>query len=122
MMKALVMIEIWRSPNADFDSRQDGYTLFASNIALPMLAYVYWPDDNNTMKLTFINIATLAGTMAGQILFGILADKNGRRKMYGIELLLLIGSTLGVVMCSTGYNGSMNLFAWIAFCKPNKLH
>jgi MFS transporter, PHS family, inorganic phosphate transporter len=96
--------------------------LFASNIALPMLAYVYWPDDDNNMKLTFINIATLAGTMAGQVAFGILGDKNGRRKMYGIELLLLIGSTLGVVMCSTGYNGSMDLFAWISFCESYQHH
>jgi MFS transporter, PHS family, inorganic phosphate transporter len=93
----------------------DGYTLFASNIALPMLAYVYWPEQTTSSRLNFINIATLAGTMFGQVLFGILGDKNGRRKMYGIELLLLIGSTLGVVMCSTGVDGSMNIFAWITF-------
>jgi MFS transporter, PHS family, inorganic phosphate transporter len=93
----------------------DGYTLFASNIALPMLAYVYWPDELSSRRLTFINIATLAGTMFGQVLFGVLADKNGRKKMYGIELVLLIASTLGVVMCSTGVDGSMNVFAWITF-------
>jgi MFS family permease len=93
----------------------DGYTLFASNIALPMLAYVYWPEQTNSRRLNFINIATLAGTMFGQVLFGVLGDKNGRRKMYGIELLLLIGSTLGVVMCSTGVDGSMNIFGWITF-------
>ena len=93
----------------------DGYTLFASNIALPMLAYVYWQDEISSRKLTFINIATLAGTLFGQVLFGVLGDKSGRRKMYGIELLLLIGSTLGVVMCSTGVKGSMNIFAWLTF-------
>ena len=93
----------------------DGYTLFASNIALPMIAFVYWKDETSSHKQSFVNIATLAGTLFGQLLFGILGDKNGRRKMYGVELLLLIGATLGVVMCSTGVDGSMNVFAWITF-------
>ena len=93
----------------------DGYTLFASNIALPMLAYVYWPDEVGSRRLTYINIATLAGTLLGQVLFGVLADMKGRKRMYGIELVLLIAATLGVVMCSTGVDGSMNVFAWITF-------
>ncbi len=46
------------------------------------------------------------------VIFGFLADKNGRKKMYGVELVLLITSTLGVVMSSTGENGSMNIYAW----------
>ncbi|KAI9839526.1 MAG: hypothetical protein M1819_002152 [Sarea resinae] len=37
----------------------------------------------------------------------------GRKKMYGLELLLVIGATLGVVMCSTGEHNSMNVFAWL---------
>ncbi|KAF4975918.1 hypothetical protein F66182_17526, partial [Fusarium sp. NRRL 66182] len=88
----------------------DGYTvsfllsLFASNIALPMIQYVYWHDETGSRKMTFINIATLAGTFVGQIAFGFLADKRGRKKMYGVELVLLIVSTLGVTMASTGAN------------------
>ncbi|KAL1962575.1 hypothetical protein VTN77DRAFT_9368 [Rasamsonia byssochlamydoides] len=91
----------------------DGYTLFASNIALPMISYVYWQQDLSSRRTTYINIATLAGTFLGQIMFGFLADKNGRKKMYGIELVLLIASTLGVAMASTGVNNSMNIFAWL---------
>ncbi|KAL2831711.1 major facilitator superfamily domain-containing protein [Aspergillus cavernicola] len=91
----------------------DGYTLFASNIALPMIAYVYWRDDTSSMRLTCINIATLTGTLLGQVLFGYLADRNGRKKMYGVELALLITSTLGVAMSSSGEHGSMNVFAWL---------
>lgn len=91
----------------------DGYTLFASNIALPMIAYVYWHDEVHPMKNVLINIATLAGTMLGQIIFGFFGDKYGRKKMYGAELLLLIAATLGVVMCSTGEHNSMNIFAWL---------
>jgi MFS transporter, PHS family, inorganic phosphate transporter len=78
-----------------------------------MIAYVYWREDVTSFKLTYINIATLAGTLFGQVSFGFLADKNGRKKMYGIELVLLIASTLGVVMCSTGTHDSMSIFAWL---------
>ncbi|KIV77748.1 hypothetical protein PV11_09529 [Exophiala sideris] len=91
----------------------DGFSLFAGNIALPMIAYVYWHDDPSSFRLTCINIATLAGTLMGQVSFGFMADKNGRKKMYGAELVLLIGSTLGVVMSSTGTNGSMSIYAWL---------
>jgi len=78
-----------------------------------MIAYVYWHDEVSTYKQTTINIATLAGTMFGQVMFGFLADRFGRKKMYGVELVVLIGSTLGVVMCSTGVHNSMNVYAWL---------
>lgn len=78
-----------------------------------MIAYVYWRDDTTSVRTTCINVATLAGTLAGQFVFGILADKNGRKKMYGIELLLIISATLGVVMCSSGTHGSMSVYAWL---------
>ncbi|KAJ5580509.1 hypothetical protein N7450_006810 [Penicillium hetheringtonii] len=91
----------------------DGYTLFASNMALPMISYVYWKDEVSSIKLTCINIATLAGTLLGMVLFGFLADKNGRKKMYGVELVLLITATIGVVMSSQGENGSMNVYGWL---------
>ena len=78
-----------------------------------MIAYVYWNTEVSSYKLTCINIVTLAGTLIGQAVFGFLADKKGRKTMYGIELLLLIGSTLGVVMSSEGHNGSMSVFGWL---------
>jgi MFS transporter, PHS family, inorganic phosphate transporter len=78
-----------------------------------MISYVYWHDDTSSYKSTCINIATLAGTLFGQVVFGILADKNGRKKMYGVELVLIISATLGVAMCSTGEHNSMSIFAWL---------
>lgn len=84
-------------------------------MALPMASYVYWQNDTSGRKLMCINIATLAGTLFGQILFGYLADRYGRKKMYGVELTLLITSTLGVVMSSTGAHNSMDVFAWLVW-------
>lgn len=78
-----------------------------------MISYVYWNQETSSEKLTYINIVTLTGTLVGQVAFGFLADKKGRKTMYGIELLLLIASTLGVVMSSEGHNGSMSVFAWL---------
>lgn len=82
-------------------------------MALPMISYVYWKDETSSIRLTCINIATLAGTMLGMVLFGFLADKNGRKKMYGVELVLLITATIGVVMSSQGEGNSMSVYAWL---------
>src|SRR3989440_8729655 len=78
-----------------------------------MISYVYWKQEFSSLKETSINIATLAGILFGQVIFGVLADKNGRKKMYGIELVLIIVATLGVAMSSTGADNSMNVFAWL---------
>ena len=53
--------------------------------------------------------------MIGQLLFGYLADKYGRRKLYGLELIIVVVGTLGVAQCSSGYNGSMSIFGWLLF-------
>ena len=106
--------------------------LFASNMILPMLSFVYWPEVVGPSHEEVINIATLAGCIVGMILFGRLGDVYGRRKMYGIELIVLIVGTVGVVMSSngfttgndktipngfttTGINGSMSIESWLIF-------
>ena len=43
---------------------------------------------------TAIKVATSTGTVVGQVGFGILADIVGRKKMYGMELILIIFATL----------------------------
>jgi PHS family inorganic phosphate transporter-like MFS transporter len=60
-----------------------------------------------------LNAAILAGTVVGQLGFGALADVYGRKRMYGLELLIIIVSTLGVAMSASGAAGSMSLTAWL---------
>jgi MFS transporter, PHS family, inorganic phosphate transporter len=96
-----------------------------------MLAYIYWNDSVQPSHETTLNVVTLAGCICGMIAFGWLGDRYGRRKMYGIELLLLIVGTMGTVMSSSGYiaprsdasidphtvdwesYGSMNIVSWL---------
>jgi PHS family inorganic phosphate transporter-like MFS transporter len=93
----------------------DSYNLFAANVILPSIGYVYWPDRKDRLPELKINVVTLLGSLVGMLLFGFLADRYGRRKLYGLELIVVIFGTLGIVQASTGYNGSMNIMGWLIF-------
>lgn len=83
------------------------------NIVIPMLSYVYSDDENLNHNFEVgLNIATLGGSIIGQLMFGILADRLGRRKMYGLELVITVGGTMGVLMSSQG-EGSMSIIGWL---------
>jgi PHS family inorganic phosphate transporter-like MFS transporter len=82
-------------------------------MVLPMLDIVYWQNQLPASHETAINLATLVGTIVGQLAFGILADRYGRKKMYGFELLIVIVATVGLALCSKGAAGSINIFAWV---------
>jgi PHS family inorganic phosphate transporter-like MFS transporter len=60
-----------------------------------MLALVYWRTGSIPEKSdTAIKVSTSAGTVIGQLGFGYLADVVGRKKMYGLELMIIIAATL----------------------------
>jgi len=48
---------------------------------------------------TAIKVATSAGAIFGQVIFGYLADVLGRKKMYGVELMIIISTTLAQSLC-----------------------
>lgn len=114
-----------RLDNADFDWQvflvsasgffTDSYALFATNVILPSLAYLYWPNTTNNHPELTINCVTLGGSMCGQIFFGVLADLYGRRRLYGVELVMVIFATLGMAQASTGLKNSMSIMGWIVF-------
>ncbi|KAL5504081.1 hypothetical protein ACEPAH_8154 [Sanghuangporus vaninii] len=72
----------------------DAYDIFAINIASTMLGYIYGANQalNQNQDLG-IKVATPVGTLVGQLLFGWLADLLGRKRMYGIELMIIIIGT-----------------------------
>ncbi|PQE15073.1 H+ symporter protein [Rutstroemia sp. NJR-2017a BVV2] len=75
----------------------DSYDIFAINLITSMLGMVFWQADNNgvipTNVNTAIKAATSGGAVIGQIAFGWLADWIGRRKMYGVELAIIVLAT-----------------------------
>ncbi|KAI0541442.1 major facilitator superfamily domain-containing protein [Xylaria digitata] len=94
------------------------YSIFAVNVISPMLTYVY-PDPNCSTGWSgsslIINLATLIGTIIGAIVFGFLADRHGRKSVYGLELAIVIMATIGITTASTGYDHSMQVYGWILF-------
>ena len=80
----------------------DAYDIFAINLVTAMLGVVYWHTAKSSPGIippnsdTAIKVATSGGTVLGQVGFGILADVLGRKKMYGLELILIIIATLAV--------------------------
>ena len=80
-----------------------------------MLSVIYWEGTFPTRFQLGLNTATLLGSMLGQVVFGLLADRYGRRKMYGLELLVTITASLGLATSSAGVHGSMSLMALLIF-------
>ena len=77
----------------------DSYDLFAMNLALQMVGMTFWQYDGHEGMIppnvqTAIKAAISGGAVIGQIGFGVLADWLGRRRMYGIELSIIILATL----------------------------
>ncbi|KAG1735810.1 major facilitator superfamily domain-containing protein [Suillus lakei] len=75
----------------------DAYDIFAINIAAIMLGYVYGHTSNqlSTNQSLGVKVATPVGNLVGQVLFGWLADILGRKRMYGVELMIMIVATFG---------------------------
>lgn len=73
--------------------------MFAINLAVILLGIVYWQDAEHRGVMphdadTAIKVATSAGAIFGQCIFGYMGDLLGRKKMYGVELMIIISTTL----------------------------
>jgi len=92
----------------------DAYDLFAINIGLAMISYVYWPAGNiPSSTQTLIKVSTSVGTVIGQLGFGFLADYVGRKKIYGTELIVMIAAT--IAQCVIGESKAISFPAILTF-------
>lgn len=84
----------------------DSYDIFAINLCSAMLGVAYWqtaatrPGKIPYSADTAVKVSTSAGTVVGQLLFGWLADRIGRKRMYGFELIIIILATLAQALAS----------------------
>lgn len=81
----------------------DSYDIFVVSLLTIMLGVVYWPQSKGVMPTpsdTGIKVATSGGTVIGQLGFGALADVIGRKRMYGVELIVIIVATLAQSLSS----------------------
>lgn len=66
----------------------------STNKSSPFRNATHSPGKIPSNADTAIKVSTSTGTVVGQVGFGILADIVGRKKMYGMELILIIFATL----------------------------
>jgi PHS family inorganic phosphate transporter-like MFS transporter len=86
----------------------DSYDIFCVSLLTIMLGIVYHKDGVlSTPQDTAIKLSTSAGTVIGQVGFGALADIVGRKKMYGLELILIIVATLAQSLVGPGPGTSL---------------
>ncbi|CAG8643528.1 8023_t:CDS:2, partial [Paraglomus brasilianum] len=91
------------------------YDLFAMNLVSLMLAYVYRSKqkeltENEELRL---KVSAQIGAIIGQVLFGYLADRYGRKRMYGLELMLSIGATISSIL--VGDSPTVTIFGSLIF-------
>ncbi|KAI0596447.1 phosphate permease [Biscogniauxia sp. FL1348] len=93
----------------------DSYDIFAVSLLNVMLGIVYFPSTGKlpTSSDNAIKLSTSAGTVIGQLGFGYLADHVGRKRMYGLELIVIIFATLGQALSSD--SPSVNIIGLIIF-------
>ncbi|KAF9683273.1 hypothetical protein SADUNF_Sadunf05G0195800 [Salix dunnii] len=79
----------------------DAYDLFCIPPIMKLLGRVYYEDNHDhKYQIPQAVLATmlgtvLLGTVIGQLVFGMLGDRMGRRHVYGISLMLMVLSSVG---------------------------
>ena len=77
-----------------------------------MINVVYWDGGMSRGTELLFNLAVLVGTFIGQFVIGLFADRYGRKRMYGIELLVLTVATIFVAVTSEGALRGTHRLAW----------
>ncbi|GLJ42668.1 hypothetical protein SUGI_0884450 [Cryptomeria japonica] len=86
----------------------DAYDLFCITTVTKLLGRIYYPHNSPPgllprNVLSAVTGVALCGTLAGQLFFGYMGDKLGRKKVYGMTLMLM-----GVCSIAQGLSFSSN--------------
>ncbi|TYJ45305.1 hypothetical protein E1A91_A02G045700v1 [Gossypium mustelinum] len=98
----------------------DAYDLFCISLVTKLLGRIYYHKEGDSTPGTLpsnvsaaINGVAFCGTLAGQLFFGWLGDKMGRKRVYGMTLLLMVISSVASGL-SFG-SGSKSVMATLCF-------
>ncbi|SCV02020.1 LAMI_0G15236g1_1 [Lachancea mirantina] len=91
----------------------DSYDIFAINMGITMMAYVFWEGNMPSSTTTLLKVSTSVGTVIGQLGFGMMADIVGRKKIYGTELIIMISAC--VLQCTIGKSPGVSFVATLTF-------
>ncbi|GLJ22740.1 hypothetical protein SUGI_0428420 [Cryptomeria japonica] len=76
----------------------DAYDLFCIPPVSNLLGKIYYKKDNGGLLpihvKALVNATALFGALAGQLFFGWLGDRMGRKKVYGITLKLMVATSI----------------------------
>lgn len=62
----------------------DAYDLFTVSLIAPMIGFAYFPERHGKLPVaadTALKGIALCGTLLGQVVFGVLGDRAGRKKV-----------------------------------------
>ncbi|KAF5794351.1 putative major facilitator, sugar transporter, major facilitator superfamily [Helianthus annuus] len=84
----------------------DSYDLFCIPLIMRMIGRIYYPKVDRavdqkkwfevpTVIASTMFCVTLMGAVIGQLVFGRLGDRVGRRRVYGVSLIMMVGGSIG---------------------------
>ncbi|OAA38833.1 phosphate permease [Metarhizium rileyi] len=91
----------------------DSYDIFSINLITSLLGMVFWSGEGDTngyggnngflpdTTSQALKAATSAGIVVGMVVFGWLSDALGRRRMYGVELAIIVFGTFSCALASS---------------------
>lgn len=105
----------------------DAYDLFSISLVTKLLGRIYYYEKGSLKPgalpismAAAVNGVALCGTLAGQLFFGWLGDKLGRKRVYGVTLILMVVSSIASGLSfgheATGVLGTLCFFRfWLGF-------
>ena len=80
----------------------DAYDLFCISLVTKLMGRIYYHVDGSARPGSLppnvaaaVNGVAFVGTLVGQLFFGWLGDKLGRKRVYGVTLILMVVSSIG---------------------------
>ena len=93
----------------------DSYDLFIINLVTPVWQYQYWHNHYPSGLRGLVNAGANIGNIFGQLIFGLLGDRFGRKFVYGKELIIcIIGMVLVIALPNSIPTPTLKMI-WI-FC------